>query len=76
MKTSRQLSQDRFLINYGDGRTVYKDPGHQVLQTQQPDGSVTELVMAKQPNGSYLPQFLSIRNPKGRVRVLQNLLTV
>jgi hypothetical protein len=74
MKSYTQLSGNRVLINYGDGRTVYKDEKHQVLETLQPDGSLTELVMAKQPNGYYLPQLLSIRNPKGEIEVLEECL--
>jgi hypothetical protein len=73
MKSTVEIAPGRFLINYGDGRTVYKDPRHQVIETRKPDGSLTELVMVKQANGSYIPQILSIRNPDGRVLVLEEM---
>jgi hypothetical protein len=74
MKTYSQLSGNRVLIDYGDGRTVLKDSKHQVLETVQRDGNITELVMEKQPNGYYLPQLLSIRDSAGNIQLLEELL--
>lgn len=80
MKICTRLSQDRIVINYGDGRTVYKDQRHQVLKTLQPDGTITELVMEKvstltdplkaQEINFYRPQFLSITDTQGTVTIL------
>ena len=78
MKTCTRLSGDRVLINYGDGRTVYKDQRHQVLKTLLPDGTITELVMEKvvalrstSPQiNFYRPQLLSIRDTQGYVTIL------
>ena len=74
MKIYSQLSGNRVLIDYGDGRRVLKDSKHQVLETVQPDGSITELVMEKQPNGYYLPQLLSVRDSAGNIRLLEESL--
>ena len=63
------LPNNRLRIEYPDGVKVYYDARHQVIKTPSGDGGFKELVLERRTYGSFRPQLLITRSPKGQVSI-------
>jgi hypothetical protein len=63
------LPNKRLLIEYPDGVKVYYDARHQVIKIPSGDGGFKELVLERGSDGSFRPQLVVTRSPKGQVSI-------
>jgi hypothetical protein len=63
------LPNNRLRIEYPDGVKVYYDARHQVIKIPSGDGGFKELVLERGSDGSFRPQLLVTRSPKGQVSI-------
>jgi hypothetical protein len=63
------LTNNRPLIECPDGVKVYYDARHQVIKIPSEDGGFKELVLERGTDGSFRPQLLVTRSPKGQVSI-------
>ena len=63
------LSNNRLLVEFADGVKVYYDARHQVIKIPSGDGGFKELVLERGSDGSFRPQLLVTRSPKGQVSI-------
>jgi hypothetical protein len=73
MKILRQLPHGRILVDRPeDGVRIYYDSHHKVSRVEMTDGTIHEVVYARQPEGSYRQQLYVTENIDGTRTLIES----